>query len=276
MLFAWRPSKDANSLGRSLDKVILLLEALELQRKNVRYYALDLSAEELDSTIRAIPIEKFKHVQITALHGNFDDGLLWLRNTPEVRDLPHCLLLFGLTIGNYSRENAATFLSKIISNNQATTRRCPTSIILSLDSCKNPSKILRAYNATGVVPFALQALQYGNVLLSTDKEIKDNHVRNIFRQEEWYFLSHWNYVLGRHEASLIPRINDVKLEEPLDHIVVGKEETVRFGCSYKYDEGERQALFESAGLDVVSEWTNESCDVGFYKLQARRLDLHKA
>ncbi|EPE32916.1 hypothetical protein GLAREA_05928 [Glarea lozoyensis ATCC 20868] len=256
----------------SLDKVIPLLEALESQKKNIRYYALDLSAEELASTLQAIPTERFQHVHFAALHGTFEDGLLWLKNTPEICNLPHCLLLLGLTIGNFSRENAAAFLRSIAAHDRPQSRKSGetdsrTSIILTIDSCKTPTKILRAYNAEGVVPFALTALKYANVLLGKEAEQSDQNFPFVFESEEWHFLSQWNHVLGRHEASLVPKNENIKLGAPLDAIVVGKEEAVRFGCSYKYDKDQRRELFAAAGVEEAAVWSHDECDVAFYKLQ---------
>jgi 4-dimethylallyltryptophan N-methyltransferase len=97
-----------------LDKVIILLEALEGQKKNVTYYASDLSVEPLASSLQEIPTKKFKQCRCAAIHGTFNDGLHWLKETPRIRELPHCILLLRLTIGNYSRENAAKFHCNIV------------------------------------------------------------------------------------------------------------------------------------------------------------------
>lgn len=238
-----------------------LLEALEESKKNISYYALDLSFSELQSTLQSLPLEKFKFVKLGALHGTFEDGVQWLKDTPGVQDRPHCLLLFGLTVGNYSRPNAAKFLQSLTESVSAA-NLTQSSIILSLDSCKMPTKVLRAYTSEGVVPFALASLDYGNNLFSTGKKAE-----KVFNREEWYFLSEWNYVLGRHEASLIPKDSDIRLGGPLNDIVVSKDEKIRFGCSYKYNPSERREVFKLAGLRDVNQWSVEDCDVAFYQLR---------
>lgn len=250
-------------MERSLEKVLPLLEALESSKKNVSYYALDLNDSELQSTLKSIPIEDFKFVKIGALHGTFEDGVQWLKDTPGIQDQPHCLLLFGLTVGNYSRSNAAKFLRNLAETALADSPS-QSSILLSLDSCKMPTKVLRAYTAEGVVPFALASLDYGNNLFAAGK-----NGGRVFEPDDWHFLSEWNYVLGRHEASLITKDKEVNLGSPLDNIVVRKHEKVRFGCSYKYDLDERKELFGSAGLTNVNEWCAEGCDVSFYQLKMR-------
>ncbi|OTA81171.1 hypothetical protein M434DRAFT_25330 [Hypoxylon sp. CO27-5] len=255
----------------SLDKVIYLLRALEAQRKEITYYALDLSASELESTLQDIPTEDFRYVRFAALHGTFDDGLQWLNETSEIRDLPHCMLLFGLTIGNYSRSNAAAFLRQIAEYALTGNAAQNSSILVTIDSCKLPTKVLRAYTSDGVVPFALESLNFGNRLLKQERETEGLRLpdegRNMFNSDEWYFHSGWNHILGRHEASLIPRCKDIKLGPPLEGVVVRREEKVRFGCSYKYDTQETDALFSSAGLRNTRSWQVDGCDVAFYELK---------
>jgi 4-dimethylallyltryptophan N-methyltransferase len=243
-----------------MDKVLLLLDALEEQKKYVTYYALDLSYSELALNLQAIPLDRFHYVRFAALHGTFDDGLHWLKNTPAVQRLPHCILLFGLTIGNYSRENAAGFLRNI-AQSALSSLPAQSSIVVSLDSCKLPTKILRAYTADGVVPFALASLGYANSLFHPKGNGK------VFNEEDWYFHSEWNYALGRHEASLITRSKDVQLGAPLQNVIVRRDEKVRFGCSYKYDGEEQRQLFCSAGLHNTAVWTTPDCDVAFYELK---------
>lgn len=248
-----------------MDKVILLLEALEAQQKCITYYALDLSSSELASTLQAIPLHRFHHVQFAALHGTFDDGLYWLHNTPGIRDRHHCMLLFGLTIGNFSRSNAATFLLNIAQYALAASP-AQSSILVTLDSCKVPTKILRAYTADGVVPFALASLNYANSLFHPQGDSQ------VFIEDDWHFHSEWNHALGRHEASLITRSRDIMLGPPLENVVVSKDEKIRFGCSYKYDKIEREELFASAGLQDVAVWSAHDCDVAFYQLKLRPLN----
>ncbi|RYP12613.1 hypothetical protein DL767_011148 [Monosporascus sp. MG133] len=257
----------------SLDKVIHLLHALEAQKKNIIYCALDLSTAELASTLQAIPTEEFHHVRFSALYGTFEDGLQWLKETPVIRDLPHCMLLFGLTIGNYSRQNAAAFLRRIAEDALVGNAIESSSILLTIDRCKLPTKVLRAYTSDGVVPFALEALNYGNRLLRQGQgeeglqlQLPDKG-RAVFDPDEWYFHSEWNYILGRHEASLIPRCGDIELGPPLEGVVVRREERILFGCSYKYDKQERDELILEAGLKNTRVWEVEGCDVAFYELK---------
>jgi Uncharacterized conserved protein len=213
-------------------------------------------------------------VRCAALHGTFDDGLRWLRETPDIRDQVHHLLLFGLTLGNYSRANAATFLRQL-ADQVLSAHSAESSILVTLDSCKVPTRVLRAYTCEGVVPFALTSLENANQLLVGGREGEEKaalqaQTRNAFDPKDWEYLSEWNYVLGRHEASLIPRTSDVSLGPPLEGITVRREEKVRFGCSYKYDREELETLWDGAEVNMVNEWSSPGCGVHFYELKMRR------
>ncbi|KAG6244602.1 hypothetical protein E4U23_006112 [Claviceps purpurea] len=253
----------------NLEKITYLLEALEAQEKDVLYFALDVSAPQLAATLKEIPSSNFRHVRFAGLYGTFEDGLRWINETPEIRDLPHCVLLLGLTIGNFSRQNAAAFLQNIANHALTGASKNKSSILLSLDSCKVPTKVTRAYTSDGVVPFALQALTYARTLLCdrVDDGIDKKALSCNLRSDDWHYLSEWNFALGRHEASLIPRFGDVCLGSMLQDVVVKKDEKVRFACSYKYDVKERQKLFLDSGVDQGMVWTNEGCDVAIYELK---------
>ncbi|KAG6215315.1 hypothetical protein E4U26_008561 [Claviceps purpurea] len=221
------------------------------------------------ATLKEIPSSNFRHVRFAGLYGTFEDGLHWINETPEIRDLPHCVLLVGFTIGNPSRQSAAAFLQNIANHVLTGASKNQSSISLSLDSCKVPTKVTRAYTSDGVVPFALQALTYAKTLLCdrVDNGIGKTALSCNLRPDDWHCLSEWNFALGRHEASLIPRFEDVCLGSMLQDIVVKKDEKVRFACSYKYDAKERQKLFLDSGVDQGMVWTNEGCDVAIYELK---------
>jgi uncharacterized SAM-dependent methyltransferase len=77
--------------------VSILLRALDVAGKNIDYYALDLSLNELERSLQKTPT--FKHVKCHGLHGTYDDGLEWLKN-PENASRPKCVLWLGSSIGS--------------------------------------------------------------------------------------------------------------------------------------------------------------------------------
>ncbi|OJJ67520.1 hypothetical protein ASPBRDRAFT_78244 [Aspergillus brasiliensis CBS 101740] len=229
-----------------LDKLEIILNALEEQKKRVTYYALDLSREELESTLHTLPSERYQYVQCAGLNGTFDDGL-------------------ESTIGNFSRENAANFIRQM-AESACTSPEDESSILLSIDSCKLPTKFLRAYTSDGVVPFAMAGLQHASSIIH-DSSGGTEHVGDVFQMDDWYYLSEYNPIMGRHEASYTPRERDITLGVPLHHITIKKGEKIRFGYSHKYSPTERKELFKKAGVVAVDSWTLSGCDLAFYQLK---------
>lgn len=74
----------------------VLLRALEAAKKDIDYYALDLSLKELRRTLEQVPA--FRHVKCHGLHGTYDDGLDWLK-MPENQSRPKCVMSLGSSIG---------------------------------------------------------------------------------------------------------------------------------------------------------------------------------
>ncbi|PWY84967.1 dimethylallyltryptophan N-methyltransferase [Aspergillus heteromorphus CBS 117.55] len=246
----------------TLENVIPMLEALEHQEKNVTYYALDVSHSEIASSLEVIPTETYKHVRFGGLYGTFDDALRWLEEDPAVRDLPHCVLFLGSSIGSFSKSDAARFLRSIATH---ALKSPNSSVLVGIDGCKEPLKVLRAYTADGARGFLMSGMDHANAILREGhSEDETGSVPPTFDPEKWYYLTRWNRHLGRQEGSYFPRSDDVRLGPPLEHIVVKKDELVQVAVSQKYGHQERKQLFDEAGLQEVASWSNEGCDGGQY------------
>ncbi|GKT85539.1 DUF323 domain-containing protein [Colletotrichum tofieldiae] len=76
--------------------ICLLLQAFEDAGKNIDYYALDLSRQELERTLAQVP--KFRHVRCHGLLGTYDDGREWLKK-PANLARTKCILSLGSSIG---------------------------------------------------------------------------------------------------------------------------------------------------------------------------------
>lgn len=261
-----------------MDKIEIILDALEERKKTITYYALDLSRTELESTLQTIPSERYQYVKCAALHGTFEDGLEWIKKDCEATSRPHCILFLGSTIGNFSREGAANFI-----RNMAVSSMCnsspndQSSVIITIDSCKLPTKVLRAYTSDNVVPFAMAGLQYASSIIQDTTKRAKGCLTDVFQVDDWYYLSEYNPEMGRHEASYTPKDRDIRLGAPLEHIVIKKGEKIRFAYSHKYSATERKVLFDNAGVTAVEAWTDPSCDLGKnLKSFIRSLNLSKA
>jgi len=78
--------------------VNLLLQALEDAAKDVDYYALDLSQQELERTLAQLPA--YQHVHARGLLGTYDDGREWIKQ-PSIASRPKCILSLGSSIGEF-------------------------------------------------------------------------------------------------------------------------------------------------------------------------------
>ncbi|RAL14392.1 uncharacterized protein BO97DRAFT_422809 [Aspergillus homomorphus CBS 101889] len=200
----------------SLDKIVTLLDTLEAQKK-----------------------------KCAALHGTFEDGLEWIKEDRATSGRPHCVLFLGSTIGSFSRENAANFIRKMA----ASTCTCPGdqgSVLLSIDSCKLPTKVLRAFSSDAVVPFTMAGFQHASTIIRDATGAAEGRLTDVFQVKGWYYLSEYDSVLGRHEASYTPRDRDIH---------------------HKYNHAERKELFSKAGVVAVDAWADSTCDLAFYQLK---------
>jgi uncharacterized SAM-dependent methyltransferase len=87
----------------NLRKVQVLLQALEDAGKEIDYYALDLSREELERTLAQVP--SFRCVKCHGLLGTYDDGREWMKR-PDISARSKTVLSLGSSIGKQA--SAAT------------------------------------------------------------------------------------------------------------------------------------------------------------------------
>jgi EasF-like predicted methyltransferase len=227
----------------NLRKIKILLDAFEAAKKPVKYYALDVSVEELQRTLAAVPPGTYEHVRCFGLHGTYDDGFEWLKS-PHIASRPKAVLSMGSSIGNFSREDGAGFLRNISAALQP-----GDALLVGIDACKNPEKVFHAYNDRDGVThkFILNGLIHANRLLGYD----------AFDIKQWRVIGEYDNTNGRHHAFVSP-LQDVTI----DGVLVKKDERIFIEQSFKYDELDRIRLWESAGIVEGSKWMNEEANYG--------------
>jgi formylglycine-generating enzyme required for sulfatase activity len=206
-----------------------LLKAFENAGKQVDYYALDLSLPELERTFSEVSTNQYAHVSLHALHGTYEDGIAWLRE-PQNQDKPTCVMTLGSSLGNFTREEAATFLASI-----AAVLLPGDSILVGLDACQDPERVFRAYNdSKGITEkFYRNGLDHANRLLG----------KKIFAQEDWKIEGMYNEEVGRHEASYTS-LKDISA----GNLVFRKGDKLYLESAYKYTSKQSESLWRSAGL----------------------------
>ncbi|KAI9683607.1 MAG: hypothetical protein M1829_004911 [Trizodia sp. TS-e1964] len=227
----------------NLRKVNILLQALEQQRKNIDYFALDLSLPELHRTLSAVPTG-YQHVKCYGLHGTYDDGLEWLK-LPQNLSRTKCILSLGSSVGNFTPEEASGFLKSF-----AQLLKPGDTMLVGLDACKSKDKVFHAYNDRDGVThdFIMNGLTHANNILR----------RPAFKLEEWKVIGEYDEKAGRHQAFYSP-LHDTSLGK----IRFSKGEKVRVEESYKYSAQESLNLWHSAELFEIGRW---GCTSNVYHL----------
>lgn len=222
-------------------KVGILLTAFEEEKKAIDYYALDLSLPELRRTLSAVPTGTYQYVKCFGLHGTYDDGLAWLQRT-KTPTKSTCVLSLGSSIGNFSRDGAATFLHQF-----AHVLGPQDSLIIGLDSCQNAQQIYTAYNdSKGVTEsFYRNGLNHANRLLGYEG----------FEQSKWDVVGVFNEELHCHEAFYLA-LYDVNV----NGMTILKGSKIHLETAYKYSSEQMEDLWQASGLVHQTAYGNKVGD----------------
>ncbi|KAL2267430.1 hypothetical protein VTJ83DRAFT_4707 [Remersonia thermophila] len=219
----------------NLRKVNLLLRAFEAAAKDIDYYALDLSHDELERTLAQLP--PYKHVRAHGLFGTYDDGRRWLKN-PTVASRKKCILSLGSSIGNFDRTDAALFLKTF-----ADALNPGDTMVIGLDACSDPARIYHAYNDKFELThqFILNGLRHANRVLG----------ETAFIESDWEVIGEYVYDAdgGRHQAFYSPKRDTVVRGD-----LVRAHERVQVEQSFKYSSAAAEKLWKRAGMNEMCQW----------------------
>ncbi|PYH76889.1 hypothetical protein BO82DRAFT_387004 [Aspergillus uvarum CBS 121591] len=226
----------------NLRKVKILLDALDELGREVDYFALDVSLAELQRTLSMVPPGIFQHVRCFGLLGTYDDGREWLQRS-DLRSRPKTILSLGSTLGSFPRADAAAFLASFV-HADASQGSSP-SFLIGLDGCKEPARVLAAYNDPEGVNrrFIKHGLDRANEILEHE----------AFALDRWDVVGQWNAENGSHDQFYVSTG-----EEELANKRVQAGTRIRAVQSHKYDGDDRMALFGRAGLEEVDAWASGS------------------
>ena len=232
----------------------ILLQTIERLGKPVYYFALDLSLSELERTFSEITVRNYNHVKLAALHGTYEDGLAWLKETADQYPSTSVLSL-GSSIGNFSRQEAADFLKSF-----ATVLGPADYLLVGLDACQDPDRVYKAYNDSENVTheFYRNGLGHANRLLSYE----------AFKQPEWAIVGKYDKVSDRHEA-FYQALNKVVIEKA----VFQKGDLLKLEDAYKYSTSQSDQLWHDAGLIDQIAYSNARGDYNLHLLTPCRVSL---
>jgi L-histidine Nalpha-methyltransferase / hercynylcysteine S-oxide synthase len=202
---------------------------------------LDLSLPELKRTFAELDTRVHNYVKFNALHGTYDDGLEWLQKLQN-DGRSTCVLTLGSSLGNFTREGAAQFLSSF-----RKALKPSDLIIIGLDACQKPERVHKAYNDSEKVTeqFYRNGLEHANRILG----------REVFKQDEWRIEGIYDDREQKHQASYVTvkAIND-------KDFMFAKDEKVHLEDAFKYAEAQSDALWHQAGLLPQTSFSNKTHD----------------
>lgn len=236
------PKTADNDSTRNLRKINILLQAFEKARKEVQYYALDLSFSELSRTLSEIKHDDYKYVKCRGLHGTYNDGLAWLQ-LPENQSKPRVVVFLGSSLGNFTRTEASTFLkgfAKVLMNEN-------DALLIGLDACQDGERVYHGYNDSEgkTHEFYMNGLAQANKLIGHEE----------FKEGLWNALGEYDEIAGRHQAFYVPAKDVV-----IDGVQIRGGEKIRFEESYKYSRLQSAQLWRKSGLVTQSRFQNSRDD----------------
>lgn len=218
-----------------------MLKAFEAARKEVDYYALDLSLPELERTFAELDTDAYQFVSFNALHGTYDDALQWLTASND-KGQATCVMTLGSSLGNFERESAAEFLASF-----KNVLRPLDLMLVALDACQQPQRVFQAYNDSQAVTekFYRNGLTHANSLLGYE----------AFKQNEWRPEGRYDEKLDRHHASYVA-LADVVTKD----FSFKKGERISFEDAFKYNSTQCEELWHASGLVSHAAYGNKEED----------------
>jgi L-histidine N-alpha-methyltransferase len=221
----------------SAAKTRVLIEAF-LQRDGVlRYVPVDISRTMLqESSMRLV--EEYPALQITAIAGEYHDGL---RQLKVEADRPKLILWLGSNMGNFERPEAESFVRCVRETMSPWDR-----LLVGIDLRKDRAVLQRAYDDS----YGVTARFNRNILARINRELGGHFDLGKFHHRAIY-----NEQIGRIEMYLVSAraqlisIDRLGLEVPFE-----AGEMIHTENSYKYSVGEIEALAGAAGLRIERQW----------------------
>ncbi|KPI39163.1 uncharacterized protein AB675_4514 [Cyphellophora attinorum] len=240
----------------NLRKVEIILKAFEAAGKDVEYFALDLSLPELERTFALLDTARYKHVRFNGLHGTYDDALSWISKHAASDDRRTiCILTLGSSLGNFSPQDAAQFLSSFAHVIGPSDR-----ILVGIDACHESDKVYQAYNdKAGVTTrFYENGLENANRLLGYP----------AFQRQDWRIETAYDSEDHKHHAWYVA-VKDIETRD----FAVKSGEIVTLEESWKFPRDRQNQIWREAGLINTMEFSNKSGDYQIHLLSPTHLEF---
>jgi dimethylhistidine N-methyltransferase len=253
-VLAFADEIDVVELGPGSGKMALsLLEALATRQRNIRFAAVDVSEQALESSARTLA--RASGVQLTTVHADYLTGL---RQVAVQRSQGvHLLVLFlGSNLSNFERSEASAFLGDVRG------ALCEgDALLLSVDLDKPPAELLAAYDdALGVT-----AAFNKNVLLRMNREWGAN-----FPLEAFAHQCSWNSEQRRVEMHLVATSQCLVSIPRLDcELYFPRGESLWTESSHRFSLDEIVDWAAAARFHLAQAWTDRDWPFAQLLLLAR-------
>ncbi|KAK4197634.1 histidine-specific methyltransferase [Triangularia verruculosa] len=230
------------------------------------YFALDVDHALLERSLRALKQRaSFRHIQVRALLGTYDDSANWLAS-PEAAAYRRTLVFLGSSICNDEQDAAINFLSSFARAPETGVPQNVAGFLLAVDGCQDAAKIEAAYDVPGGYSrrWVRQALGYASNLLSGGDD--NSEVDRFFDDNNWRFEGKWLPERQRFQTYLTPtRSLTARIRGQSITLVEG--EGLPIISSGKWARETVESVCLQSGLNIETAWKNPQFDYNIYWLQ---------
>ena len=213
-------------------KTKVLLRHFLKKRVNITYLPIDISRNALDGLAECLS-DEIPELSVKPLQGDYFETLNRLTHDSDRKNV---VLFLGSNIGNFSTEDAISFLTQVKSNLNP-----GDFILIGFDLKKNPEKIRKAYSDS----MGITAEFNLNLLDRINEELCGNFDRNKF-----YHHATYDPVSGECRSMLISKEDQqVCIDEQV--FIFEKWEPIHTEISKKYSLHEIESIRESSGFELV-------------------------
>ena len=242
----------------SMRKTSIILTAFHRLHRPIRYYALDVSAGELQRSLKLLR-DKFSHsnvVSIGGLHGTYDDCVSWLRSPSSGLIFQPgdrvTFLWLGNSVANMTPSEATALLGRL--HDACSLPRLECNFIIGSDACSDPVTVMRSYSPTyeAISNFIFSGLHCANRLLGQETFPStafswDSHFDTKERRLQVY------YVANRRVELVLNQTNE-------ETLAIEQGQKLPIVHSYKWSAADMARICEAAGLLAEPRWKSQQVD----------------
>ncbi len=232
-----RPIVLAELGSGSSAKTRLVIEACLAHHGRLRYLPVDISRSMLEASSLEL-LERYEALEIHAIASELRTGL---QHVGRETSRPKLILWLGSSVGNLTRDEAASFLGRVRGSMTAA-----DALLIGIDLRKRRAVLERAYDdAAGVTArFTLNLLERINRELGARFDLRAFRHQAVYHEEE-----------GRVEIQIVSRRRQRVAIEALDlEIDLAPDEGIHAEDSFKYSLAEIDDLAAAAGMRVEERW----------------------